>query len=153
MRLIVQLLNPTFPFLPAKAIAKRFSASRSAKGAYHTSPAQRAGHLDHRWQALKARSTGLEIEAGCQRIWGLFRAVGACGSLRALACGVVRYVFSLSRPWSSRFSVSSQIVRRRNKLKLELQRSSGHPLNRYVARRSPNLLWAGPLARIALHRW
>jgi len=29
--------------------------------------------------------------------------------------------------------VFSQIVRRRNKLKLELQRSSGHPLNRHHA--------------------
>jgi hypothetical protein len=41
------------------------------------------------------------------------------------------YVFSPSRRWSSRFSVSSQIARRRNKLKLELQRRSGHSLNRY----------------------
>jgi len=40
------------------------------------------------------------------------------------------YVSSPSRRWSSRFSVSGQIVRRRNKLKLELQRSSGHPLKR-----------------------
>ena len=41
------------------------------------------------------------------------------------------YAFSSSRRWSSRFSVSGQIGRRRNKLKLELQRRSGHTLNWY----------------------
>ena len=56
-----------------------------------------------------------------------------------------KYVFSPSRRWSSRFSVPSQIVRRRNKLKLELQRSSGHPLNSYL----PKGGWGEQVPRVS----
>ena len=104
------------------------SASHSAKGAHHTSPAQRAGHSNSQCQSA-------ESAFHCLRDWGMGLDRCVLSSLSGLVSS------SCDNPAINRWAIFERPCGRRNR----------DTLNTYWGV-APGLIWVGPSARVAPRR-